>query len=382
MSEAALWRVIAVLSIVAAGASIGNEAAVYFWDLTVYVASLDSPYPYRFETPYPFLYPPFALDLFTLARSHLFELFSVGYCAALWLFLDAFARLNVSRRFEWLLAITAMGGLGTVSLLSGNVGVILNLAVLAAALHAARGNLTAITLLPLVIGAGALIKPQFAIYLGLLLCVERSRAIAVMKALVVSVAVTSVHGAYLLLRPDDWNEYVQAVIKRTMEVRDFGWGPAAFITRFTDWSGAPFAGYLAGLLIVAGLAYATWRRSLRSGRPIDRIAVMALGFVVLTFANPRMPLYDLYAAGIALVICCALAVSATGVTWILVPALAINLMPWLIANFARVPSAYPWWIQDLQITHLLGIAALLCGLARVGVGSLSASPADERSARG
>lgn len=367
MSEATAWRMVAILSIVAAGAPLGNEAAVYFWDLTVYVASLDSPYPYRFETPYPFLYPPFAKDLFTAARSHLFELFSIAYVSALWWFLKAFAPLNVARQFEWLLAITAMGGLGTVSLLSGNVGVLMNLTLLAVTFQAAVGTPLALSFLPILIGLGALIKPQFALYLGLLLCLERSRSIAVVKSLITGLAVISVHAAYAWFRPDDWNEYVQAVIKRTMEGKDFGWGPAAFSARFNDWSGAPFAGYAAALLIVASLSYVTWRRSLRSGRPMDPIAQVSLAFLVLTFANPRMPLYDLYAAGIALSVCCALANPAAGLSRMLIPALAINLAPWFIANFARVPSGYPWWTQDLQITHLLGMGILLIALSRVGI---------------
>lgn len=174
MSQSTAWRIIAVLSVIGAGASVGNEQAQYFWDLSVYVASLDSVHPYRYETPYPFLYPPLAADLFTLARSHLFELFSIAYVAAIAWFLTAFAALDVSRRFEWLAAITAMGGLGVVSLLSGNVGVLMNLALLAAVIQAAQGSAVARTIVPFAIGLGALIKPQFAIYLGLLPLVQQS----------------------------------------------------------------------------------------------------------------------------------------------------------------------------------------------------------------
>ena len=137
-SEATAWRIIAILSVVEAGAYVGTEAARYFWDLTAYVEALDSVYPYRFDKPYPFLYPPFAADLFTLARSHLFELLSIAYVAAIAWFLGTVARLNIRRRFEWLFAITAMGGLGVVSLLSGNVAILMNLTVLALALRRQR----------------------------------------------------------------------------------------------------------------------------------------------------------------------------------------------------------------------------------------------------
>jgi hypothetical protein len=87
-SEVTAWRIVTILSIVEAGAYVGNEAARYFWDLTAYVEALDTLYPYRFDRPYPFLYPPFAADLFRLAKSHLFELFSIAYVAALALFLS------------------------------------------------------------------------------------------------------------------------------------------------------------------------------------------------------------------------------------------------------------------------------------------------------
>ena len=366
VSEATAWRIIAILSIVEAGAYVGTEAARYFWDLTAYVAALDTDFPWRFEDPYPFLYPPFAKDLFTLARSHLFEFLSIAYVGAIALFLTAFGQLNMPRRFEWLFAITAMGGLGVVSLLAGNVAILINLTVLALALQAATGKSPALQLLPIAIGLGALIKPQFALYLGLLLVLERSRKAAVVKALAVGFAVAGVHTLYMLFRPDDWNEYVQAVVKRTVVEKDFAWGPAGFIKLFSGSNGAGFAAYVVALLAVGALAYAAWRKSARVGQPVPRVGLVSLAFVVLTFANPRIPPYDLYAAAIALGVCCALANRASSMVWALVLALTINLIPWLIDNFTRAPSAYPWWTRHLLIAHLLGIGCLLITLSRVG----------------
>lgn len=367
VSEATAWRIVAILSVVEAGAYVGNEAARYFWDLTAYVQALDTPYPWRFEEPYPFLYPPFAADLFTLARSHLFELLSIAYVAALAFFLNTFAQLDMRRRFEWLLAITAMGGLGVVSLLSGNIAILLNLTVLALALQAAMGKPLALHLLPIAIGFGALIKPQFAVYLGLLLCLERSRKAAVLKALAVCVAVACVYTLYVVVRPDDWNEYVQAAVKRTVVEKDFAWGPAGFIKHFSDSNAAGFAAYIVGFLIVCALSYAAWQKSVRLREPVSAVSLVSLAFVVLTFANPRIPLYDVFAAAIALSICCGFANRAPSMSWALVLALAINLTPWLIANFARAPTAYPWWVRDLQTTHLLGIACLFVALSRTGL---------------
>src|SRR5262245_51486304 len=234
------WRLVAILSVVEAGAYVGNESARYFWDLTAYVEALDTTAPYRFDRPYPFLYPPFAADLFTLGRSHLFELFSVAYVAAVVLFLNAFAQLNLRRPFEWLLAVCAMGGLGVVSLLSGNVGVMMNLTLLALVFQAALGNTAALRLLPVAIGLGGLIKPQFLIYLGLLPVLERTWQPAVLKIAAVCTVVAGVQTSYILLRPDDWNEYVQAVIKRTVVEKDYGWGPAAFANHFSQSNSAAF----------------------------------------------------------------------------------------------------------------------------------------------
>ena len=364
--EATAWRIVAILSVVSAGAYVGNEAARYFWDLTAYVAALDTDFPWRFEDPYPFLYPPFAKDLFTLARSHLFELLSIAYVGASAFFLATVAQLNIPRRFEWLFALTTMGGLGVVSLLSGNVAILINLTVLALALQAAMGKSTARQLLPIAIGVGALIKPQFVLYLGLLLVLERPLA-AVVKALVAGLAVAGVHALYMLFRPDDWSEYVEAVVKRTVVERDFAWGPAGFIKHFSDANGAALAAYLVGLLIVSALAYAAWQKSVRRGEPVPVAALVGLAFIVLTFANPRIPPYDLYAAAIALSVCCGLAARTSGLVWVLALALSINLVPWSIANFAREPSGYPWWLRDLQIAHLLGFGSLLVALSRVGL---------------
>lgn len=367
VSETTAWRIIAILSVVEAGAYVGNESARYFWDLTAYVEALDTAHPWRFAEPYPFLYPPFAADLFTLARSHLFELLSIAYVAALGLFLRTFAHLKIRRQFEWLLALTAMGGLGVVSLLSGNIATLMNLVVLAVALQAAMGRSVALQFLPIAIGLGALVKPQFAIYLGLLLCLERSRMAAVVKALAAGVAVAGVHALYILFRPIEWNEYVQAVIKRTVVEKDFGWGPAALTAHFSDSTSAAFAAYIVAFLLVSGLSYAAWQKSVRTGQPVPSVALVCLAFVVLTFANPRIPLYDLFAAAIALSVCCSLAARESSLSWALVLALAINLIPWLTENFARAPSAYPWWLRDLLITHLLGIACLLVTLSRTGI---------------
>ena len=162
-------------------------------------------------------------------------------------------------------------------------------------------------------------------------------------------------------------EYI-AVIKRTVVEKDFGWGPAALITHVSDSTSAAFAAYIVTFLLVSALAYAAWRKSARMGQPVPSVLLVSLAFVVLTFANPRIPLYDLFAAAIALSVCCGLAASAS-LSWALVLALAINLLPWTIANFARTPSAYPWWMQNLLLTHLLGIGCLLVTLSRTGMHS-------------
>ena len=81
----------------------------------------------------------------------------------------------------------------------------------------------------------------------------------------------------------------------------------------------------------------------------------------------------MYVAAIALVICCAMAPPTPAMAWTLVAAMAINFLPWVIANFTRTPSAWPWWIQDLQITHLVGTASLFVALARTGIQDIAAA---------
>jgi hypothetical protein len=364
-----IWRAIVMLSIVQAGAALGNEAARYFWDLAAYVTDLDAPYPYRVTEPYPFLYPPAAADIFLLARSHLFELLSIAYVAAVAFFLQAYGRLELPRKFEWLAAITAMGGLGVLSVMTGNVAILMNFTLLALVVRAAMGETWPRHALPIAIALGALIKPQFLLYLGLLPVVERSLTIAAAKAGGAAAAALAVHGGYLLWRPEYWNEYVQAVINRTVTERDYGWGPSAMMMMFADGNGARVAGYVIGLVVVGGLAYLAWRRVAPPSPPDAQLFAVSLAFVVLTFANPRLPLYDLYAAGIALVICCSLAGPGTRIPLVLLAVLALNVIPWLIDNFTRSPSSYPWWLRHLLLTHLAGIAALLGALARSGSGS-------------
>jgi len=372
VTERLAWRIILALSVVGAGAYIGNESPAleysnYFWDLTGYVLALQSEFPYRTAETFTFLYPPVAKDLFGLARTHLFELMSIGHVAALAFFLHAYSRIPAPRRWEWLFAITAMGGMGVVSLQSGNVALLMNFTLLGVAIGAALGNEWSRLALPIVIAAGALIKPQFALYLGLLPFVERSRRMAVIKMLAAGGAVVLVNALYVVFRPFDWNEYVQGVITQTAVKRDFGWGPAALGTHLSGAFIAPYIAYVATLILAAALCVAVWRTTVKAGRTVPAVAMVALAFLVLTFANPRVPLYDLFAAAVAAGIACSFAADARRVCWTLVAVLAINLVPWTIEEFTRNPAAWPWWAKDMLFGHLGGIIVLLIVLSRAGL---------------
>jgi hypothetical protein len=365
-SETLLWKLVAVLTVISAGAYLGNENAQYFWDLKVYVEALDSPFPYRYDQPYPFLYPPVAKQIFTMARSHLFELLSIAYVASAALLVSAVARLRVPRKFEWMAAMTSLGGLGVVSLMSGNVAILLNLTLLAVALQTGLGSPLAHAALPLVIFMGALIKPQFVVYAGLLLIVERSVKAGIVKAAGVVAAAAAVHLLYTQLQPVDWSEYSQALVKRTVVEKDFAWGPAGFIKHFSDSNAAALAAFAAGFVLVAGLAFATYQRSRRDGARVPPAALASLVFLALTFANPRMPPYDVFVAFLALAVCCSYAARQGIMVRLLALLLAMNLVPWLIREFARTPSAWTGWLQDVQLGQLLGLVSLLAALSRVG----------------
>jgi hypothetical protein len=366
--EKLAWRLVAVLSVVAAGAAIGDEGAhvypgaLYFWDAASYVTALDAVNPYRSGAVFPFLYPPVAADLFKLGRSHVFELMAIAYTGAIAFFLSVYSRVDMPRKFVWLCAITAMGGMGVVSLKSGNVAITMNCVLLGLTIDAARGGGWPLRLLPIAIGCGALIKPQFILYLGLLPVLERTWRAALIASAVTVAAVVLVHAGYLVWRADQWNDYVTAVRARVLTEKDFGWGSAEFFMHLTGSTTAALAGYGAMLLAVCALAGMAWRQSPAAGR----LSMACLAFVVLTFANPRAPLYDLYAAGIALVVCCGLTGRREHVA-VLVAGLALNLVPWLIAEFARTPAAWPWWAGDYMITHLAGVSVLLLSLARTGL---------------
>ena len=328
--------------------------------------ALEAPNPYLLDAQFPFLYPPFAADFFSLARTHLFELMSIAYVGAVALFVIVFARLDMPRRFEWLLAITAMGGLGVFSFKTGNVAIAMNFVLLALALDAAMGSRRSLYLLPVAISFGALIKPQFALYLGLLPVLERSWRVAAIKMFTAGAVAVAVHAGYMMLRPGIWNDYVASVTRRTMSEQDFGWGSAELLIHLTGSTRAALAGFAVAIPAVAAVSYVAWKRTVSQGLAVPLVSLVCLTFVVLTFVNPRLPLYDLYAAGIALIVCCGIAAHPEG-AWAMTAAMAINLVPWLIANFARSPESYPWWTRDFLITHLTGLALLLVSLSRTGL---------------
>lgn len=366
-SEALAWRFASILAIVAAGLAIGDEraqeASQYFWDLSSYVTALDAANPYNSDAVFPFLYPPVAADIFTLARSHLFELMSMAYVGAVISFLVVYSKLDVPRRFEWLFAITAMGGIGIISLKTGNVAIVMNFTLLALLLDAGMGSARSRALLPVAIAAGALIKPQFLLYLGVLPVLVQPFKAAALRMLAAGGAVAAIYAGYVVFRPAEWSDYVASVNHRMLTEQDFGWGSAAMMMQITGSNIAALAGYAAVLLCVAALAFVAWRKS-RADAPL--VSVACLAFVVLTFANPRVPLYDLYAAAIALSVCCSIAARPAN-AWVMVAALAINLVPWMIEEFARTPAAWPWWMMSYLIGHMTGIALLLIFLAWGGL---------------
>ena len=123
---------------------------------------------------------------------------SIAYVAAVMFFLVVYSRLTMARRFEWLFAITAMGGMGVVSLKTGNFAIAMNFTLLALVLDAAAmGSSRSLILLPIAIAAGALIKPQFLLYLGLLVLVRPLRS-AAMRMAGAALAVLVVHVAYIV----------------------------------------------------------------------------------------------------------------------------------------------------------------------------------------
>jgi hypothetical protein len=92
-------------------------------------------------------------------------------------------------------------------------------------------------------------------------------------------------------------------------------------------------------------------------------AAISLLFLALTFANPRMPPYDVFVALLALAVACAYSAS-TALPRLLAGLLAINLVSWVIDEFARLPASWPWWMQSSQVGHLLTIVVLLAALSR------------------
>jgi len=80
-----------------------------------------------------------------------------------------------------------------------------------------------------------------------------------------------------------------------------------------------------------------------------------------------MPPYDVFVALLALAVCCSFAARQGIMVRLLALLLAVNLVPWMIKEFARTPSAWTWWLQDVQLGHLLGLVGLLAALSRVGI---------------
>lgn len=359
-----VWFSILVLAVLQVGVHLGNRfGSDYLWDLYVYVRAADDVQPYRTDERLLFVYPPFTLDAFRQVGTHLFETMLVAYTAATVWFAQEYAQLAIRRRGEVLLAALGLGGLGVVTLKSGNLTGFMHLALLAAVLRSLRrselgssGWLYLVTLF-------SLVKPYFVVYglLGLVVAPGRARRELARFAGVAS-AGTGVYALYWHFRPDDMRAFVRAVEWQAFTHSDFGSSPFGQLLTITGSQVAAFTGYI---VVAAGMAaLALWAAGW--SEPTDarqRLTRLMLGYAVLSFTNPRVHAYDLAPVVLCLLVAGVAAGGGSAVPIAALAALAMNAVPPAIYNFAARPFETPYLLREATLWQLLGVAVVFTSVA-------------------
>jgi hypothetical protein len=328
------------------------------WDLHVYVYALDAPNPYDVNRDLLFVYAPMVGDVFRMARSHLFEFLLFAYVLAIVWFVTEFSRLQLRRPGVVFLVALSTGGMGTVSMMSGNVTAFMHLAVLAVLLRTQRTASSTWPFLVLV-GLFAIVKPYFVLFAPIALLLSTDRLRECLRIAGIALAVGAIYALYLIWRPEEMRAFVAALDMQLVRRGDYGSSVFAALVGPLGIPGAT-VGFVAFLGVLIAIAVSVWRA--RSATPRASVIAVLMAYALLCFVNPRAHLYDLFPAFLCLLMVVDLIGWTPPFPAIVLAASLVGAVPAVIAEFARDPTRAAPWLLDYRLIQLTAIGLVLSAI--------------------
>ncbi len=309
----------------------------FFWDLGIYEKAVGvfnaGGNPYELNGYLSFVYHPLVLRFMALFGNYLGIALMGAYLASLIFFVSSLG----SNRSWWLYSFLAFAycGLGTISIGSGNVTVFFHLALLGLLLRNIRdeeafgvrsSKLTVVFILTVVVFS--LVKPYMLAYL--LIPLVSTWKTAWQKSIW---SFTLMAGGLLALTlllsslyfGAEFQSFLSAVQGQTIGKRDLGYGLVMYFYEYYLSAGSLiYRAFVLHFVILSALILISLYRGKRSGQ-LNTPRFALLLYFLLTILNPRLNVYDLFPALIALFIFASPLKQLLTSKWLFVIAYAISL---------------------------------------------------------
>ena len=285
-----------------------------FWDLGIYEKAINvfnaNGNPYELNGYLSFVYHPLALRVMAWFGTYIGPTLIATYIASLLFFLYVLG----SNRSWWLYSFLAFAycGIGTISIGSGNVTVFFHLILLGLlmksitdeqTLKASSGKLTATFILAVVLFS--VVKPYMLAYLLIPLVMtwktHQQRSVWILTFLAGSVLVLTLLFSSLYFGAE-FQSFLSAVQGQTIGKRDLGYGLVMYFYDYYLSAGSLiYRAFVLHFAILGTILLITLFLAKRSGAfNSSRFALLL--YFLLTILNPRLKVYDLFPALIALFI--------------------------------------------------------------------------------
>ena len=359
------------------------------WDVAVYARAV-ADYargadPYRTDVYLPFVYHPFTLRVLVLLN-HLAPvkvLFPALTLAAVgWLFVE-FGQITVRAGDRGgaadappsavspkvlafaLLVAAGFGGVGAPALMSGNMSGLMHFTLLAAFLRAGRVDNVPSRYLPYaLILAFALVKPYMLIYLAVPVLQEQKRVPALIAGVVVVALFAVCWFSFQAVWPDQYARFVTNLQWQTLSRGDVGYTFFYVFGHFTRQLATALE--LHGIVSLLLIALVPLLFTRKYGPDAPFAPKLAVIYLVLTLANPRMKDYDLFPALAAFFAVFALLFPRRAAPITLAGALVAAVPVFARLGAPRLFARHPLFFDPFGNWQILGLA-LIAVLFLVGM---------------
>lgn len=294
-----------------------------FWDLSIYERAVSDIQngisPYRHFESLNFVYHPIVAHTFN-ALNHIIPLHSLMllmYITSITLFLwqlnvfrnsktsagfprSIFNSQKKSRRVQYIGLINELmpalafgGGIGILSIFTGNITLYLHFALLASLIWWAHNDTLISKNLPtLLIAIFSIIKPYFLLYLLVTFFISDNKKSPLIQALFSILFFSICWGLFYFINPLEHTNFINALKDQSLSKNDIGY---SFFAIFRVMSGSDLLALIVHFIFITILS-TTLYRNFKGTISLDTTDKILLLYFLLTLANPRMKEYDLFPA--------------------------------------------------------------------------------------